>query len=389
MLPENRAGARMAPFRPLETPMPLPTSERPRERLLEAGPQALSDGEVLAILLGTGLRGQPAAELARSLLGQWGSLTALLGSAPAELARAKGLGPARVARLLAALEIGRRYLGAAQATGLSKAAVSRHVGELEKRLGVRLLQRTTRRLSLTEEGRMFFERAKELLESIDEAESQLTLRTGEARGVIRVNAPLTFGALHLAPLWGPFADANPKVSLDISLSDRVVDVVDEGYDLAIRITRIPESTLVARKLASTRMVLCASPNYLEQHGTPIHPRELASHAVISYTYWSTRDLWQFTGPKGAVEVRIASRIHTNNGDTCRRAALAHHGIILQPDFIVGDDLHRGDLVEIMPAYRAIEVGIYAVYPSRKNLSLKTRRLIDFLAEALQTPSWSS
>ena len=281
------------------------------------------------------------------------------------------------------------FIGAAQATGLSKAAVSRHVGELEKRLGVRLLQRTTRRLSLTEEGRMFFERAKELLESIDEAESQLTLRAGEARGVIRVNAPLTFGALHLAPLWGPFADANPKVSLDISLSDRVVDVVDEGYDLAIRITRIPESTLVARKLASTRMVLCASPNYLERHGTPNHPRELSSHAVISYTYWSARDLWQFTGPEGAVEVRIASRIHTNNGDTCRRAALAHHGIILQPDFIVGEDLHRGDLVEIMPAYRAIEVGIYAVYPSRKHLSLKTRRLVDFLAEALRTPSWSS
>jgi DNA-binding transcriptional LysR family regulator len=274
------------------------------------------------------------------------------------------------------------FVGAAEATGLSKAAVSRHVGELEKRLGVRLLQRTTRRLSLTEEGRLFFERAKELLESIDEAESQLTLRKGEARGVIRVNAPLTYGALHLAPLWGPFADANPKVSLDITLSDRVVDLVDEGYDLAIRITRIPDSSLVTRRLASTRMVLCASPAYLDRHGTPAHPRELARHAVISYTYWSTRDTWQFTGPEGAVEVRIASRIHTNNGDTCRRAALADHGIILQPDFLVGDDLRRGDLVELMPTYRSIEIGIYAVYPSRKHLPLKTRRLIDFLADAL-------
>ena len=280
------------------------------------------------------------------------------------------------------------FVGASQVTGMSKAAVSRHVSELEKRLGVRLLQRTTRRLSLTEEGRIFFERAKELLESLDEAESQLTMRTGEARGVIRVNAPLTFGALHLAPLWGPFADANPKVSLDITLSDRVVDLVDEGFDLAIRITRIPDSTLVTRKLASTRMVLCASPIYLERHGTPKHPRELADHAVISYSYFATRDLWQFTGPEGEVEVHIVSRIHTNNGDTCRRAALAHHGIILQPDFIVGGDLRRGELVEILPAYRALEVGIYAVYASRKHLPLKTRRLIDYLSDALKAPTWS-
>ena len=281
------------------------------------------------------------------------------------------------------------FIGAAGATGASKAAVSRHVGELEQRLGVRLLHRTTRRLSLTDEGRVFFERAKELLESIDEAESQVTLRAGEARGIVRVNAPLTFGALHLAPLWGPFADANPKVSLDITLTDRVVDLVDEGYDLAIRITAIPDSTLVTRKLAATRMVLCASPNYLQARGTPAHPRELTGHSVISYTYWSTRDEWHFTGPEEPVSVRIASRIHTNNGDTCRRAALAHQGFILQPDFIVGEDLRRGDLVEVMPEYRSIEVGIYAVYASRKNLPLKTRRLIDFLAEALREPPWKA
>jgi DNA-binding transcriptional LysR family regulator len=281
------------------------------------------------------------------------------------------------------------FIGAADATGASKAAVSRHVGDLEKRLGVRLLHRTTRRLSLTDEGRMFFERAKELLEAIDEVESQVTLRTGEARGILRVNAPLSFGTLHLAPLWGPFADANPKVSLDITLSDRVVDVVDEGYDLAIRITAIPDSTLVTRKLASTRMVLCASPAYLKKRGVPSHPQELANHSVISYTYWSTRDEWHFAGQNGPVNVRITARIHTNNGDTCRRAALADHGIVLQPDFIVGEDLRRGDLVEVMPSYRSVEVGIFAVYPSRKNLPLKTRRLIDFLADALRAPSWSA
>jgi DNA-binding transcriptional LysR family regulator len=294
----------------------------------------------------------------------------------------------QMSSFVAVVEAG-SFVGAAAATGASKAAVSRHVGELEQRLGVRLLHRTTRRLSVTEEGRLFFERARELLESVDEAESELTRRSGEAHGLIRVNAPLSFGVLHLAPLWGPFAEAHPKVSLEISLSDRVVDVVDEGYDLAIRIAAIPDSSLVTRKLASTRMVLCASPVYLQRHGTPAHPRELAAHAVISYTYWSTRDEWQFTGPEGRVGVRIHSRIHTNNGDTCRRAALAHQGLVLQPDFIVGEDLRRGELVEVMPRYRSVEVGIHAVYPSRRNLPLKTRRLIDFLADALRAPSWSA
>jgi DNA-binding transcriptional LysR family regulator len=294
----------------------------------------------------------------------------------------------QMSSFVAVVEAG-SFVGAADTSGASKAAVSRHIAELEQRLGIRLLHRTTRRLSLTDEGRIFFERTKELLEAIEEAESQVTQRAGEARGLIRVNAPLSFGALHLAPLWGPFADANPRVSLDITLSDRLVDLVEEGYDLAIRISAIPDSTLVTRKLAATRMVLCASPAYLQKHGTPAHPRELADHAVVSYSYWSTRDEWHFTGPEGPVNVRIAARIHSNNGDTCRRAALAHQGLILQPDFIVGEDLRRGELVEVMPTYSSIEVGIYAVYPSRKNLPLKTRRLIDFLADALRAPSWNA
>jgi DNA-binding transcriptional LysR family regulator len=280
------------------------------------------------------------------------------------------------------------FVGAADATGMSKAAVSRHVGELEQRLGARLLQRTTRRLSLTDEGRTFFARAKDL-SALDEAESELTSRSGEPSGLIRVNAPLTFGVLHLAPLWGPFTAANPKVALDITLSDRVVDLVDEGYDLAIRITTMPSSMLVSRKLASTRMVLCASPRYLKRHGKPKHPHELAAHSVISYSYWSTGDEWRFTGSKGPVSVRTKSRIHTNNGDTCRKAALAHQGVILQPDFLIGDDLRRGDLVELMPAYRSIELDIHTVWPSRKHLPLKTRRLIDFLAEAFRSPTWST
>jgi DNA-binding transcriptional LysR family regulator len=280
------------------------------------------------------------------------------------------------------------FVAAAELTGMSKAAVSRHVAELEERLGVRLMQRTTRRLSLTDDGLRFLARCKELLASIDEAESELSSSTGNPSGLIRVNAPLTFGVIHLAPLWGRFMDRYPKVTLDVTLGDRIVDLVEEGYDLAIRISNLPSSALVSRTLASTRMVLCASPQYLRVHGTPTHPSELAACRIISFSYWVTRDEWHFMGPEGEVIVRIKSGMHTNNGDTCRFAALDHQGIILQPDFIIEGDLRAGTLVELMPDYRAISLGIHAVYPSRKHLPLKVRRLIDFLVDAFALPSWT-
>ena len=272
------------------------------------------------------------------------------------------------------------FVKAAEVLGLSKAAMSRYVGDLETRLGVRLLHRTTRRLSLTEEGEVFYARSKELLAGVDEAEAEITSRSGAASGLLRINAPVTFGILHLAPLWGLFRSQYPQVSLDVTLADRVVDLVDEGYDVAIRIATLPSSTLVSKRLASTRMVLCASPTYLQTHGHPVQPAELATHAVISYSYWSTRDEWYFEGPQGPVSVKTQPCIHTNSGDTCRAAALAHQGIILQPSFLVGDDLAAGSLVELMPEYRSIELGIYAVYPTRKHLPPKVRALIDFLAQ---------
>jgi len=279
------------------------------------------------------------------------------------------------------------FVGAADASGLSKAAISRHVSELEHRLGVRLLHRTTRRLSLTAEGQAFHARCKELLTSVDEAESEITSQRSAPSGLLRVNAPLTFGVLHLAPMWGRFADLYPKVSLDVTLGDRIVDLIDEGYDLAVRITSMPGPMLVNRKLASTRMVLCASPEYLHKHGTPTHPQDLVKHRAVAYTYWSTRDEWQFTGPDGPVSVTVSGCIHTNNGDTCRLAALEHQGVILQPTFLVGEDLLRGTLVELMPRFRAVELGIHAVYPTRKFLPLKVRRLIDFLAAEFREPPW--
>jgi DNA-binding transcriptional LysR family regulator len=281
------------------------------------------------------------------------------------------------------------FVKAAEALNLSKAAVSRYVVEMETRLGVRLLHRTTRRLSLTEEGQVFYARSKTLLTELDEAENEITARSDLASGLLRVNAPVTFGILHLAPLWGAFKAQNPRVTLDITLSDRVVDLLEDGYDLAIRIGTLESSSLVSRQLATTRVVLCASPQYLQTHGTPQHPRELSNHAVIAYSYWSGRDEWRFEGPQGMVSVTTRPCIRTNSGDTCRAAALAHQGVILQPAFLVGPDLAQGTLVELMPQYPSPELGIYAVYPTRQHVSAKVRRLIDFLAGQLagRGPSW--
>lgn len=272
------------------------------------------------------------------------------------------------------------FVGAAEVMGVSKAAVSRYVNDLETRLGVRLLHRTTRRLSLTDEGEVFYFRCKELLSAVEEAEAELDSRSGNARGLLRINVPVSFGIGHLGPLWGDFHQRHPDVQLDINLADRIVDIVEEGFDLAIRIASLPSSTLISRKLASTRILLCASPDYLATHGTPMHPSELSEHRIIAYSNLATRHDWQFKGPNGAVSVRVRPWLNTNNGDTCRAVALSHQGIILQPDFLVGGDLAAGSLVEVMPEYRSMELGIYAIYPTRKFVAPKVRALVDFLSE---------
>lgn len=279
------------------------------------------------------------------------------------------------------------FVRAADALDTSKAAVSRHVAELEQRIGARLLNRTTRKLSLTDDGQAFYERCVEILEAVSDAEADLSARSGEASGRLRVSAPMTFGIQYLAPLWGKFLARHPKVTLDISLSDRTVDLVEEGYDVAIRIATAPHPTLIGRKLAVSRAILCASPAYLKKHGEPRHPHELSGHDVISYSYWSSGNEWPFEGPQGPVKVTVRSRLYANSGDTCRAAALEHQGIILQPDFLVWEDLRAGRLKELMPQYRSAELGIYVVYASRKQLPLKLRHLIDFLAASFRQPAW--
>ena len=279
------------------------------------------------------------------------------------------------------------FVRAADVLGLSKTAVSRLLGELEGRLGVRLLQRTTRRLSLTEEGEVFLARCRELLAGVEEAEAEVTAHAGEAVGALRINVPFSFGLLHLAPLWAEFMALHPKVTLDVTLSDRLVDLVDEGYDLAVRIARLPSSSLISRQLTSTRLVLCASPEYLRRHGTPTHPAQIAQHAVIAYTLRSTGDQWSFEGPEGPVQVKVSARMRSTNGDTCCAAALQHQGLVLQACFLVGSHLRAGRLQELLPQYRAEELGVYAVYPSRKHLPHKVRVLVDFLVDAFSMQAW--
>ena len=285
---------------------------------------------------------------------------------------------------VAAVEAG-SLVKAADRLGTSRAMVSKQLLDLEGRLSARLLNRTTRRQSLTDAGRTYFERAKAILEELDDADSAVGGSTSRPAGTLRVTAPLSLGLLRLAPLWGEFMARYPEVKLDITLSDRVVDVVEEGFDLAVRMGRLTDSSLVTRKLASERMVMCASPAYLKQEGAPRTIAAVANHPVLAYTYLATGDIWRFERDGIVHDVATRPVMRSNNGDTCRAAALAGRGIILQPSFMVADDLRRRTLVEILPEFRGIELGLHVCYPSRKLLSAKVRVLVDFLAAKIGQP----
>jgi DNA-binding transcriptional LysR family regulator len=279
------------------------------------------------------------------------------------------------------------FVSAADTLGMSKAAISRYVSGLEDRLSVRLLHRTTRRLSLTDEGRQFHHQAREVLTMMDAAEESVSSSAPEPSGILRINAPVSFGVIHLAPVWAEFMQLYPKIELDISLNDRIVDLVEEGFDAAVRIARLENSSLVGRRLASTRMRLCAAPSYLDTHEPIRALADLTEHGVIAYTNFASGNEWQFKGPQGDESVLTRSILRCNNGDTCRSIALAGGGVSLQPSFMVAGDLRRGALVEILPEYQSVELGIYAVYPTRKHLAPKVRMLINFLADRFAEPDW--
>ena len=231
------------------------------------------------------------------------------------------------------------FARAADALGTSPANVTRYVNDLEAHLGTRLLNRTSRTLSLTEGGETLYGRCKSILDDVAETEGLVSSTSVEPRGRLRINAPVSFGIVYLAPLWPRFMQKYPGIELDVGLIDRVVDIVDEGYDLAIRISRAGSASHAARKLATSQNILCASPDYLARFGQPTVPADLVEHRCIGYTYAATGDEWQLIDRGGKTHaVRVDCPMHTNNGDTARAAALAGQGVIWQPTFLIGDDL---------------------------------------------------
>lgn len=268
---------------------------------------------------------------------------------------------------------------AARELGVSTAAVSRKLAALEARLGVRLLNRTTRRISLTDEGARYHEACVRILAEIEEAEAEAAARRVAPAGVLKVALPATFGQKHIAPLIPEFARRYPGIHLVLSLSDRAINVIDEGFDLAIRIAELQDSSLAARKLAPNPRVVCASPAYIARHGSPQSPGELANHNCLT-----TGELmaWDYKDPVGKHgSVRISGRYYCDNWEVLRIWAVAGLGIALKSTWDVRRELEEGLLIRLLPRYTfGSDAGIYAVYPHRRYLPAKTRVFIDFLAE---------
>jgi DNA-binding transcriptional LysR family regulator len=283
------------------------------------------------------------------------------------------------------------FAKAADRLGLSTSAASRHVADLEGHLQTRLLNRTTRRVSLTESGRAFYERAVQLLSDLAEAEQEASSAAVVPRGTLRLTTAINFGVRHIAPAIAAFMARHPEVRFDVSLSDRAVDLVEEGFDLAIRIGPPGSDNLVARKLGETRLLPCASPDYLAEHGAPKTPEELERHNCLTYEYVSPRHVWRFRDRSGAERsVRVAGRLHSNNGDLLAEAAAQGAGIVFEPAFIVGPEVRAGRLVPLLQEFVPAPVPIYALYPSRKHLSAKVRGFVDFLVERFaDAQDWSA
>jgi DNA-binding transcriptional LysR family regulator len=278
---------------------------------------------------------------------------------------------------------------AADDLSLSRAVVSKYISRLEERLGARLLNRTTRRLSLTEAGATLFEASRGAIERIDEAQAAVARFQAAPRGRLRLSAPMSFGILHLGPAIADFSRRYPDVTLDVHLDDRYVNLVADGIDVAIRIGVLTDSTLVARKLGVTRAVACASAEYLAEHGEPETPEDLATHECLIYSYLATTNVWRFQAADGReIPVAVAGKVRINNGIVLAEAAIAGRGILLTPSFYVAPMLRDGRLKRILGAYRLPELGIHAVYPQRTHVPPKVRAFVDFLAQRFgRKPEW--
>lgn len=280
------------------------------------------------------------------------------------------------------------FTRAAERLGVTRAAVSKHVRQLEEHLGVRLLNRTTRQVALTETGATFYERATSILDDMAEAELAASRLNEEPRGVLRVAAPMSFGTLHLADAIGDFMTRWPDVTVQLSLNDRFVDLIEEGFDVGVRIGKLSDSSLIARKIAPMPIVLCAAPDYLSNHGAPERPDDLRKHDCLHYGNLETSGSWKLEDASGTTRsVTIASRVCVNNGDVLRKVALAGQGIALLPSFLILDDVRAGTLAHVLPAYTAPEASLYAIYPPNRYLAAKVRVFIDHLVAFAGSNQW--
>jgi DNA-binding transcriptional LysR family regulator len=273
---------------------------------------------------------------------------------------------------------------------LSRSAVSKYVGDLEQSLGVQLLNRTTRHASPNENGQAYFERALSILADIDAADQAVAQLQSTPRGLLRVNAPMSFGTLQLGSAVADFMERYPELQIQLVLSDDLVDPVQDGFDVTLRIAELESSSLIARKIVPIDRVICASPSYLDRHGIPAHPRELRNHVSLTYGFLLTGNQWKLTGEDGDHWIQPSWLLCANNAEVLRDAAIKGRGVALLPTFIAGTAIHDGRLVSFLSTYKAPPLTLYAIYPPTRHLSVKVRLLIDFLVERFSgDPAWNA
>jgi DNA-binding transcriptional LysR family regulator len=280
------------------------------------------------------------------------------------------------------------FARASDKLAISRAMASKRVADLEAELGVKLINRTTRAMSLTEAGRKLLATAETMFGPLESAEEDIRSAAVVPRGHLRVNAPMSFGVLHLGAIVDSFLLDYPEFSVDLTLDDRVVNIVGEGFDVAIRIRNLGDSSLTARRLAPACMVVCAAPVYLERRGRPDQPQDLTRHDCLVYDYLARQNVWSFSRDGEAADIRINGRLHSNNGDVLVKAAEDGLGIMLAPTFIAYRALRAGALLPILPDWRAVESSLFAVMPPGRVDVLKVRSFVEHLAKAIgKEPCW--
>ncbi len=280
------------------------------------------------------------------------------------------------------------FSAAARQLGLSKSLVSKHVTQLEKSLGARLLNRTTRNMSLTEAGTVFYDHCTRIVEELEEAKLAVNRLHAEPRGVLKVTASVAFGTLHIAPALPEFLAHYSEIKIDMTITDRLVDLAEEGYDVAVRIAKDPGQNLVARRLAAVNRKVCATPEYFARWGVPRTPMDLVHHNCLTYTYFNPQDPWHLRGPEGDISVPASGNLRLNDDEALSQAVLGGLGVALLPTFIIGADLQTGRLQSVLSEYVPLEHQIYAVYLPNRHLSAKVRAFIDFLLKRFgPEPYW--